>query len=518
MTTLRHRLLDGSGKPIVGKTASVAAYRPHVPPGMYQRAPFASAISDSTGWLTWQLPTTAPDSDGLCSYVVTGIETNQVLISVAPDVSTTTVSAVRVGTLAQPPGGDPSRDLVTEDELADRLSRLSVGVPVTDTDKEDYVPSRLSDASLKAAYGTPDSAPVALISGFGDSQMAHGIPHLAFAAAISGKFAVADIVSHPGYTSSALLPLITDITQSTKKPAACLLACGANDAIAKTPLATFTANVTAMIAALKAAGISVILATIPPLDDDTERPFQQQYNVWIQRYGRANRIPVVPFATVLSDVNGKWNPAYSAGDGVHQSDAGNKAMGQAFANAVSFLPTDGILPAYQGGQNLVTNGLFTTDTNMDLIPDTWSIGSTTGLTLNLAAATGVRGQKWSVTVTDGGSHTFTGGGIDAAANTFAPGDRIRVAARIGAAQDGGSSNLQLTCFVTPAYSVALNTPVLTPFGTGALDVQLDGGVVMQEFTVPANTNLLLFQWAVSGNGTYDIAQLGVWNLTKLGVA
>lgn len=175
MTTLRHQLLDGSGKPVVGKTASVAAYQPHFSPGIYQRQHFVSAISDSSGWLTWQLPTTTPGSDGLCSYVVTGVETQQVLVSVAPDVSTTTVAAVRVGSLPLPPGGDPSRDLVTEDELSARLSKLPVnGPPVTDADKESYVPSRLADSALKAAYAaviTPEShgAPATYAAGHDDT-------------------------------------------------------------------------------------------------------------------------------------------------------------------------------------------------------------------------------------------------------------------------------------------------------------------------------------------------------------
>ena len=380
-------------------------------------------------------------------------------------------------------------------------------------------PASIVGSALRAAFVPTAAVPAALVSGFGDSQMARGnAPHLAYAAALSGRFAVADIVSHPGYTSTALLPLITDITQSPLKPASCLLACGANDALTSTPLSTFSANMLAMIAALRAAGIGAILATVPPLDDPTARGYQQTYNAWIERYGRAQRIPVVPFASALSDADGKWAAPYGDGDGVHQSTLGNKAMGQAFANAVVFPPTDGVLPGYQGGANLEANGLFTLDTNIDGIPDGWSIGSTTGLTTAIAPATGVKGQQWSVTVTDGGSHTFNGGGLDAGAATFAPGDRIRIAARIGAGQDGGSSNLQLTNFITPAYSVPLNVPIFSKFGSGALTTQLTGGVAMQEFVVPAGANLLLWQWAVSGNGTYTVSQLGVWNLTKLGLA
>jgi hypothetical protein len=128
MTTLRHQLLDGQGNPVAGKTATVAPYRAQdVHPGEYHKTPVVSAVSDNSGWLTWTLPAPA-GPEYPATYVVTGIETNQVLIAVPSGVSTVLVAAVRTGVLAGPVH-DTTTDLVTELELVRRLSQLPVPMP-----------------------------------------------------------------------------------------------------------------------------------------------------------------------------------------------------------------------------------------------------------------------------------------------------------------------------------------------------------------------------------------------------
>lgn len=152
MQVLRHRLTDASGNPVAGHTANVMEYETPEEAFYrgYRRVPVVTAISDDNGWLTWTLP---PSKTG--QYVVSGIEADQVLITVPDGVSTATVAEIRTGTVspARPSAGV---DLVTELELATRLAGMTSGLavtPTTDAAKESFVPARLSDPALRAAFG-----------------------------------------------------------------------------------------------------------------------------------------------------------------------------------------------------------------------------------------------------------------------------------------------------------------------------------------------------------------------------
>lgn len=177
---LRHRLLDDDGQPIAGKRAAVAVHDLglRLAPGTYRRVPRAVAVSGPDGWLEWTLPR-QPGA----TFVVSGIEDQQVLVSVPTDVSTTTVDATRTGTIPFPPG-DSSQNglvdlvteaelvsrlatLVTEDTLTERLADLDLpSAPTTDAERESYVPARLSTTALRAAF-PPRGASLAVLGARG---------------------------------------------------------------------------------------------------------------------------------------------------------------------------------------------------------------------------------------------------------------------------------------------------------------------------------------------------------------
>lgn len=140
MTVLRHQLLGIDSNPVAGHTASVMAYQPEAPAKGYRRTTVVNAVSDDDGFLEWKLPR---PKTGVTKpvYVVTGIEAQQVLVTVPTSVSTATVAETRTGTLPLPPGAQNGTDLVTEGELATRLAGLT---PV--------LPARLSEEALRAAF------------------------------------------------------------------------------------------------------------------------------------------------------------------------------------------------------------------------------------------------------------------------------------------------------------------------------------------------------------------------------
>lgn len=167
MTTLRHQVLNGSRQPIAGLKATVRLYDPaDAPrPGSFERARVVSAVSNSQGWLTWTLPTPTDDRFvGTPTYIVTGIEDHQVLVSVPLTVSTTTVTATRIGTVpvTTPPA---TVDLVTEEELAARLAGLPAGLtgpagppgPKGDPGSS----ATVTDAAVAAAWGAATGAKAA---------------------------------------------------------------------------------------------------------------------------------------------------------------------------------------------------------------------------------------------------------------------------------------------------------------------------------------------------------------------
>jgi lysophospholipase L1-like esterase len=96
------------------------------------------------------------------------------------------------------------------------------------------------------------------------------------------------------------------------------------------------ANVEAMVTAAQAAGITVILGTIPPwgpgalpeqADPSSARYTRiSEWNDWLYQYGKANAITVLSYHSLLQAVNGEQYLPSLTLDGVHPSAAGFALM------------------------------------------------------------------------------------------------------------------------------------------------------------------------------------------------
>lgn len=126
MTVLRHRVLNSSGQPVVGKTASVALYDGNLYANsdaytVRQKNP-VTATSDSDGWIEWTLP---PSGLGTkIRYSVVGIEDSPIIVAVPRTVSTALLSETRVK-----PASTTTPNPVTEDEASAR--GYGASAPVT---------------------------------------------------------------------------------------------------------------------------------------------------------------------------------------------------------------------------------------------------------------------------------------------------------------------------------------------------------------------------------------------------
>lgn len=352
---------------------------------------------------------------------------------------------------------------------------------------------------------------------FGDSLTNYGEGYPFYAELLSlGAMRIAAVASNPGYTSTALLGVTSQVTALDPAPQFCVVLAGTNDAIANTAIATFTANMQTIYARLQAIGCTPVVVTLPPLTG-ARNALARQYNVWLRRYATANRLPLVDaYAALVDPSTGNMATADDAGDGTHYSGAGSYALGRATSAVLTpLLPVIAppLAEANTGGVNLITNAWMLTDTNADGISDGWSASPSSGF--SYSRVLDARGWYWQRVTLSGASGAKQLGSsvINAAADTFAIGDRIQVSARFRAGQSGATANmiLQLTCYRS-GYIPTLNTPVTISVSQTQ---QLADGVAVKEFTVPALTDFMLFTFVVGpADGTYEFTRPTIINLTK----
>lgn len=146
------------------------------------------------------------------------------------------------------------------------------------------------------------------------------------------------------------------------KPSTCVVMAGTNDAANSTPLATYAANIRGIVAALRSAGITPILATIPTINSSVIRAYTNLYNSWLRIHARQQGILLWDaYALTVDPATGNLASTMGNTDGTHPGDTGNALLGQAFAN--QFAPLVGSAPSPLVGDNTdalnkVANGMF----------------------------------------------------------------------------------------------------------------------------------------------------------------
>jgi lysophospholipase L1-like esterase len=133
-------------------------------------------------------------------------------------------------------------------------------------------------------------------------------------------------------TPQMVLRMMADVLQF--KPRWVHIMAGTNDIAGNTGPMTVTQstdNIRAMIMLANAAGIDVLLASVPPADRfpwrpglETVKPIREM-NAWAKRYAKANGITYVDYTAALADEAGAMKPGM-AYDGVHPSEQGYATM------------------------------------------------------------------------------------------------------------------------------------------------------------------------------------------------
>lgn len=312
-------------------------------------------------------------------------------------------------------------------------------------------------------------------------------------------------------TTQILARFATDVV--AHNPGIVVISGGTNDRNGGTmTLAQTKANYAAMVKLARAASIVPVLATVPPTNIagsgafntvDLNRAGVDNLNAWIRKYARLNNIELLDFHRYWVDpVTNGYRTGYS-GDGVHPS-------GTAYAAAITALVTNGGLPALFRGTvdladsnldaaNLVKNGLGTSDSNADGLPDFWTIP--TPSTVNL---TDGDAGKW-INLTRSTADATIYGNIPTAVTA---GDVVTFSGRF---KQSANTSATVSLLNTGNYG-AVATPIAN-FTQAITD-----GVFHMEYVVEAGITSLTF--LVSANtvaGTVSVGQVTVNNLTALGL-
>lgn len=320
----------------------------------------------------------------------------------------------------------------------------------------------------------------------------------------------------PGNTTTqALARIQTDVIDYA--PGVCIIGGGVtNDMGAGWPGHTVPrANIAAMSAALRAAGIAPVLRLCPPADTAggfasvaLRRAAIAQHNAWCRTWGPANGIPILDYYTPLvDDATGGYVAAYTT-DGIHPNTS-------AGLDAVStYLIAQGLPAVFNGVPNLAG---YVGD-GADLLA---GIGLFTGAESGGVAAPWTHYGNDSVKAVEadatipGNWQTISGGSSSnyviespPISTGFSEGDVIEFSARIQKLS-AISTTVRLRFRNGATTQIA---EINTCAGPRAIS-----GIASGRLTVPATTADMKVQITANAGASLKVAQVTVSNLTTLGI-
>lgn len=328
------------------------------------------------------------------------------------------------------------------------------------------------------------------------------------------------VFSHSGFTTTQLAALTSEVINATPKPQVVFLQMGANDAIGGVALSVFRTNITAIVAAYRAAGIIPVIGTVLPQGNTSFRARIREYNAWLKEFCTAQQITLVDLYSALVDhtTGAPATGMLNTSDNLHPVSAGSRAMGLAIATAADpLLPVVAPPVAVDAADatNLFgTSGFATADTNADGIPNGWTpTGAATGWTHSIVTDAAANG-RWIRMVGSGAGAARTLVPNDLTTG-FAPGNKMRLSARVRCSGQTATTS-EFSLFVQ-VYSAGYASTLLLKYAVPALTAAVDG-IASLPFTVPTGGAIIgTFFSAGPGNGTYEIADVTMTNLTTLGL-
>lgn len=272
-------------------------------------------------------------------------------------------------------------------------------------------------------------------------------------------------------------------------------------------------NVEALVAECRAIGAVPVLCTLTPAagaSPTSRRADAIKMNLWLRRYAAGEGIILLDFYSLLVDpATGGVRAGLVAGDSLHLSSAGYAAIGQYVADTLGTLlpPSNPVLTGDNGDpHNLLTNGLFLTDTDANGVPDGWTNQpGVTGQTVSLVAGSGDVLGNWltvDVAASSGVTQIYR-----SVSTGVVPGNRYLFAARVKSS--GGAA-----LYARIRWTATTNRDDIL---ANNLSQPIDGGIIRGELVAPAGATAaqIMFQ-TPAGTGQVAFAQATVYDLTALG--
>lgn len=303
------------------------------------------------------------------------------------------------------------------------------------------------------------------------------------------------------------------------KPGWVILTAGTNNMGVVDGVATAKTDIAAMLDTFEAAGIRVVLPTLPPRllanYTGTTKADTFALNEWIRAQGRTRPGLIVPdyFAGLAAGADGNFaaslygfNPTV---DGIHLSATGGYQAGLILANALRPYVTPAVpfsLP--NPGANLIANPRPAG--NGAVAPTSWSVGTATWSDVPRADGLG----SWKQAVLGTGTFNMnTNASVDG--TRLAVGDVVNAVIEFdvsgmdqAAANDAQGIAVSLRAWNGTAYT----TPYLYAFNYfRGPNVPRSGVIRVPNFTVPAGTTIVSLFVELRGSMTFKFDRAGIYN-------
>jgi lysophospholipase L1-like esterase len=310
---------------------------------------------------------------------------------------------------------------------------------------------------------------------FGDSLANNGDGVAYWIAALTNqKFCFTSVGGyinyHPGYTSSQIVALTTQITALSPRPRYCFISAGSNDAATGVTSATFLANITSICDALLAARILPVIMGPPPRTGVFG--LVAEYNLRLYRYASSTGIPFLDQYSILVDpATGGYLAAYDSGDGTHPSPAGCKAIATKAATDLAPLasPALNLAGLAMSAGNVTPQAANLLDTDSNGVGDAYGVTPSSGFAYSRIADS--RGWYWQ---------------------------RMTLSSAAGAKTVNGSNLVLPLLSTTLAASASIGAVTLSTVGTATV------GGAMYKLSGPNGSYEIVRANSVSGSGPFTV--------------
>ncbi len=309
-----------------------------------------------------------------------------------------------------------------------------------------------------------------------------------------------------GNTAASMLSrLSTDVL--SLYPDKVFIAAGSSDIAAGTQPATIVATVGSIVSALKTANVLPIICGVPPVAGYLSSTLK--FNLLLRKLADQQGIPFVDLASAVTDpTTGFITTAYGT-DSSNLGGVANRLLSSSLIAGVSSLFDTSypwIPSSDKDPNNLVLDPLFQNS------PSKWTqttVSGSVATTVSIAADYLIRGNVAAMNKQDRGSVNQIKGA--AITSGFSPGDRIAFVGRI---RTSSVEYNGLSFDVGLQFSPGVN--VFYPMYHWTADIS-DGQWYVETVVPDGVTSITPFFQLNQGAGTITVGQIGILNLTALGL-